>query len=99
MHLPIVQVAGKLPETLCLGNRRRTALQGKDQVLGVQLQLLQPHLFELFVLGEVGFPKQFFQPLSVAMMLGMQAINLFAQRRILVFVHQAPPSLTEHLHI
>jgi hypothetical protein len=29
--------------------------------------------------------------LSVAMMFGMQAIDLFAQRWILYFVHQAPP--------
>jgi hypothetical protein len=33
------------------------------------------------------------------MMFGMQAINLFAQRGILYFVHQAPPVVTEHLHI
>jgi hypothetical protein len=32
-------------------------------------------------------------------MFGMQAINLFAQRGILYFVHQAPPLVTEHLHI
>jgi hypothetical protein len=35
--------------------------------------------------------KQFFQPLSVAMVFGMQAIYLFAQRGILYFIHQAPP--------
>ena len=57
----------------------------------MQFQLLQAHFFELFILGEVGLSKQFFQALSVAMMFGMQAINLFAQRWILKFVHQAPP--------
>jgi hypothetical protein len=37
--------------------------------------------------------KQFFQPLSVSMMFGMQAIDFFAQRGILYFIHQAPPLL------
>jgi hypothetical protein len=43
--------------------------------------------------------KQIFQPLSVAMMFGMQAMNLFAQRVVMYFVHQAPPVVTEHLRI
>ena len=49
----------------------------------MQFQLLQANLFELFVCGKIRLMDQFFQPLSVAMMFGMQAINLFAQRRIL----------------
>lgn len=32
-----------------LSERWRAALQGKDQILGVQLQLLQAHFFNLFV--------------------------------------------------
>jgi hypothetical protein len=43
--------------------------------------------------------EQLFQPLSVAMMFGMQAIDFFAQRGHLCFIHQAPPSIKEHLHI
>lgn len=90
MPEPAIQLAWKMSDS-CLGNRRLAAFQGKNQVLCVQFQFLQPHFFELFVLGEVGFSKQIFQPLSVAMMFGMQAIDLFAQRWILYFVHQAPP--------
>jgi len=91
MRLPVIEIAWKIPEFPRSGNRRQAALQRKNQVLGVQFQFLQPHFFELFIFSEVRLPKQFFQPLSVAMMFGMQAVNLFAQRLILDFVHQAPP--------
>jgi hypothetical protein len=47
------------------------ALKGKDQVFSVQLQLLQAHFLELFIIGEIRFLYQFFQPLSVAPMFGM----------------------------
>jgi hypothetical protein len=55
--------------------------------------------------------KQFFQTLSVAVMFGVQTIELIAQRGNLYFVHPAPPMATqfgrsaenaillEHLHI
>jgi hypothetical protein len=77
------QGSQEVPEFSPLGNRRLAAFQGKNQIFCMKFQFLQPHFFELFVLGEVGFSKQFFQPLSVAMMFGMQAIDLFAQRGIL----------------
>jgi hypothetical protein len=71
---------------------RHAALERKDQILGVQLELLQADLFKLFVFGKVGLLQQLFQTLSVAAMFGEQAIELFAQRgTILYFVHQAPP--------
>ena len=72
-----------MPEDLRDG-RQTAALQRENQILGVQLELLQANFLELFILGEVGLLKQFFQPLSVAAMFGVQAINLFAQRGILV---------------
>jgi hypothetical protein len=43
--------------------------------------------------------KQFFQPLSVTTVFGMETIDLCAQRGILYFIHQAPPSVKEHLDI
>jgi len=57
----------------------------------MEFELFQANFLELFVLGEIGLLNQFFQPLSVSMVFGMQAIYLFAQRWILYFVHQAPP--------
>jgi hypothetical protein len=33
------------------------------------------------------------------MMFGLQAIDFFAQRGILYFIHPAPPYINEHLHI
>jgi hypothetical protein len=57
----------------------------------VQLEFLESHFLKLFVFGEVGLLKQFFQTLSVAAMFGVQTIKLFAQRGTLYFVHQAPP--------
>jgi hypothetical protein len=70
---------------------RDPAFKRKNQVFRVQLELFQANFFELFVCTEIGLLKQFFQPLSVATVFGMKAINLFAQHRILYFVHQAPP--------
>jgi len=67
---------------------RLPAFEGEDQVLGMEFQLLQPNLFELFVIGKIRFSNQFFQPLSVATVFGVQAIYFFAQR-IVYFVHLA----------
>jgi hypothetical protein len=53
--------------------------------------ILQAHFFELFVFGEVGLLKQFFQTLSVAAMFCVQAIDLFAQRGILVLRPSSTP--------
>jgi hypothetical protein len=61
----------------------------------VQLEFLESHFLKLFVFGEVGLLKQFFQTLSVAAMFGVQAIKLIAQRGTLYFVHQAPPVATQ----
>ena len=63
-----------------LSDCRLTALQGKDQVFGMQLEFLQADFFELFVFGEIGLLQQFFQALSVAAMFVVQAIKFFAQR-------------------
>jgi hypothetical protein len=43
--------------------------------------------------------EQLFQPLSVAMMFGLQTIDFFAQRRVQDFIHRAPPFVNEQLHI
>jgi hypothetical protein len=67
------------------------ALKREDQVFGVKFQFLQTHFLELFVCAEIGLLNQFFQPLSVAVMFGMQAIDFFAQRVVLYLIHQAPP--------
>jgi hypothetical protein len=74
-----------------LSDRKRPALKGVDQVLGMQFEFFQADFLELFVFGEIAFLKQFFQSLSVAMMFGVQAVQFFAQRGILYFVHPAPP--------
>ena len=60
-------------------------LESVNQVLGVQFQLLQAYFFELLIGREIRLLKQFFQPLSVATMFGMQTINFFAQRRSPLF--------------
>jgi hypothetical protein len=43
--------------------------------------------------------EQLFQPLSVAMMFGLQTIGFFAQHRVQDFIHRAPPFVNEQLHI
>ena len=73
--------------------------QREDQILGVQFQLFEPYFLELFIFREVGLLNQLFLPLSVAAMFGLQAVYFFAQRGILDLIHQAPPYITEHLHI
>ena len=70
-----------------------------NQVLGVEFQFLQTYLLELFILGEIRLLNQLVQPLSVATVFCVQAINFFTQRGILYFIHQAPPHFKEHLHI
>ena len=75
------------------------ALQGINQILGVKFQLLQPHFFELLFHGEIRFLNQLFQPLSVATVFGVQAVNLFAQRGIVYFIHRRLLGFIEHLHI
>src|SRR5271168_2890861 len=85
--MPACQLLPRAP----LHRGERSALESVDQILGVQFQLLQANFLELFVFGEITFLKQFFQPLGVALMFGMQTIQLFAQRGILYFIHPAPP--------
>src|SRR5215469_8422356 len=70
---------------------RDAALEGVNQVLGMEFELLQPHFFELFIDGKVRLLNQLFQPLSVATVFGVQAVNLFAQRSVLNFIHRRPP--------
>jgi hypothetical protein len=82
-----------------LNDSRQPALQGIEQVLGVQLKLLQLDFLNLFLRGKIGLLEQLFQPLSVAMMFGMQTIDFFAQRRVQDFIHRAPPFVNEQLHI
>jgi hypothetical protein len=82
-----------------LSDGRLAVFQGHDQVFGVQLQLFQANFFKLFILAEIRFLEQFLQPLGVATMFGVETINLFAQRTVLYFIHQAPPFMKEHLHI
>ena len=72
-------------------NRGSAVFDRVDQVLGMEFQLLQPYLFELFILGEIRLLNQLFQPLSVATVFCVQATNFFTQRGILYFIHQAPP--------
>jgi hypothetical protein len=55
-------------------------LKSVNQVLGVQFQLLQAYFFEFLIGREIRFLKQFFQPLSVATMFGLETTNFFAQR-------------------
>jgi hypothetical protein len=78
-----------------LGHGQLTPFDGEDQILGMQLEFLEAHFLELFVFGEVGLLKQFFQTLSVPAMFGVQAVKLTAQRGTLYFVHQAPPVATQ----
>ena len=67
-------------EFLLRHHHRGAAFQGVYQILGMEFQLLQPNLFELFIVGKVRLLNQLFQPLSVATVFGMQAVQLFAQR-------------------
>jgi hypothetical protein len=75
-----------------LSGHEHSAFQGVNQILGVQFELLQLDFFNLFLGGEIGLFQQLFQPLSVATMFRVQAIELFAQRGIQNFIHQAPPN-------
>jgi hypothetical protein len=74
------------------------ALESVEQVLCMQLQFFEAYFFELLVIGEVRFPDQFVQPLSVAMVFGVKAIYLFAQR-IVNFFHGPSFEFIELLHI
>src|SRR5579885_1487713 len=71
-----------------LRDHRNAAFESVNQVLGMEFQLLQAHFLQLFVHGEVGLGNQLFQPLSVATVFGVQAVNLFAQRSVLNFFHR-----------
>ena len=73
-------------------------LESKNQVLGMQFQLLQANFFEFLICREIRFLKQFLQPLSVATMFGLETTNFFAQRGIIYLIHQAPPTfLTKYI--
>jgi hypothetical protein len=91
MGPPHRKLPAKTRRLRALSYRRRPPLKRENQVFRVQLKLLQANFLKLFVFAEIGLLKQLFQPLSVATVFGLQAIDLFAQRRILYFVHQAPP--------
>ena len=69
-----------------------------DQVFRVELQLLQANFFELLIRREIRLLKQFFQPLSVATMFGLQTTNFFAQRGVIYLIHQAPPVFLENTY-
>jgi hypothetical protein len=62
-------------------------LESNNQVLGMQFQLLQANFFELLIRREIRLLKQFFQPLSVATMFGMQTTDFFAQRGGIYLIH------------
>ena len=55
-------------------------LECVDQVLGVKFQLLQANFFELLIRRQIRLLKQFFQPLGVATMFGLETADFFAQR-------------------
>src|ERR1035441_10729966 len=92
-----IRLRSTLPQKL--SSDRHSALQGEDQVLGVQLKLLELDFLDLLLCGEIRLLQQLFQPLSVMTMFGLQAIYFCAQRGILYFIHPAPPFIKEHLHI
>lgn len=62
-------------------------LESNNQVLGMQFQLLQANFLELLIRREIRLLKQFFQPLSVATMFGMQTTDFFAQRGDIYLIH------------
>src|ERR1700760_3817222 len=70
-------------------------LERIDQVFRVQFQLLEANFFELLIRRKIGLLNQFFQPLSVATMFGLQTANFFAQRGVIYLIHQAPPDYFE----
>jgi hypothetical protein len=75
------------PETLC--ECRGPMLESVDQVLGMEFQLLQAYFFELLIRRQIRLLKQFFQPLSVATMFGVETTYFFAQRGVIYLVHQS----------
>ena len=75
-----------------------TALQRKDQVFGMELELFESDFFELFIFGEKRLLNQIVEPLSVTAVFGMQAADFLAQR-ILYFIHRRLLDLCEHFHI
>src|ERR1700739_2538234 len=85
------------PETL--RDRRGPMLESVNQVLGMQFQLLQAYFFEFLIGREIRLLKQFFQPLSVATMFGLETTNFFAQRHVIYLIHQAPPSVLNPISI
>jgi hypothetical protein len=75
------------PEALC--ECGRSMLKSVDQVLGMEFQLLQAYFFELLIRRQIRLLKQFFQPLSVATMFGVETTYFFAQRGVIYLVHQS----------
>jgi hypothetical protein len=61
----------------------------------MKLELLEPYFLKLLIGAEIGFLKQFFQPLSITIVFRVQPVNLCAQRGNLYFIHQTPPVLHE----
>jgi hypothetical protein len=68
---------------------RGPMLKRVNQVLGMKLQLLQANFFQFLIRREIRLLKQFFQPLSVATMFGVETTYFFAQRGVIYLIHQS----------